>query len=56
MFTFFYVFLSIIILKAGDIELDPQPPKNHHLYFSCCHWKVNSLATDNYSTVLALKA
>ena len=27
-FKFFYnAFLSILILKAGDIELNPQPPK-----------------------------
>ena len=47
-FTFFYsVFLSILILKAGDIELNPglpppPPPtikKNSHSYFSC-HWNV----------------
>ena len=57
MFTFFYnVFLSILILKAGDIELNLGPQKNFHPYFSCCHWNVNSLATGNYSKVLALKA
>ena len=57
MLTFFYnVFLSIFILKAGDIELNPGPKQIPHSYFSCCHWNVNSLATDNYSKVLALKA
>ena len=41
-FTFFYnVFLSILILKAGDIELNPGPPKNSHSYFSCCHLNVS---------------
>ena len=57
MITFFYnVFLSILILKARDIKLNPgPPPKNPHSYFSCCHWNINSLATDNYSKVLALK-
>ena len=55
-FTFFNdVFLSILILKAGDIELSPGPNKNSHSYFSCCHWKVNSLATNNYSDVVAIK-
>ena len=57
MLTFFYnVSFSILILKAGDIELSPGPPKNPHSYFTCCHWNVKSLATDNYSKVLALKA
>ena len=56
MLTFFYnVFLSVFILKAGDIELNPGPQKYPHSYFSCCHWNVNSLATYNYSKVLALK-
>ena len=55
--TFFYnVFLSVLIPKAGNIELNPGSPKNYHSYFSCCHWNVNSLATDNYSKVVALKA
>ena len=56
MFTFFYnVFLSILILKARDIELNPGPNKNPHSYFSCCHWNFNGLATNNYSKFLALK-
>ena len=50
------VFLSIIILKVGDIELNAGSPKNSRSYFSYCHWNVNSLATDNYSKVVELKA
>ena len=57
MLTFFYnVFPSMFILKAGDIELNPRPKKIPHSCFSCCHWNVNSLTTDNYYKVLALKA
>ena len=57
MYAFFYnIFLSIFNPKAGDIELNPGPKKIPYSYFSCCHWNVNSLATDNYSKVLALKA
>ena len=49
MLTFFYnVFLSIFIPKAGDIELNTGPQQIPHSYFSCCHWNINSLATDNY--------
>ena len=56
-FNFFYnSFLSILVLKAGDIELNPGPNKKSHSYFSCCHWNVNSLPTDNYCKVAALKA
>ena len=50
------VFLSIFLPKAGDIEPNPRAKKIPHSYFSCCHWNVNSLATDNYSKVLATKA
>ena len=52
-----YIFLlSIFILKAGDIEINPGFKKSCHSYFSCCHWSVNSLVTNNSSKVLALKA
>ena len=47
-------FFPIFILQAGDIKLWTK--KIPHSYFSCCDWNVNSLATDNYSKVLALKA
>ena len=56
-FNFFHnSFLSILVLKAGDLELNLGPNKNSHSYFSCCHWNVNSLPTDNYCKVPALKA
>ena len=48
--------MSILVLKAGDIELNPGPNKKSHSYFSCCHWNVSSLPTDNYFEVAALKA
>ena len=48
--------MSILVLKAGDIELNPGPNKKSHSYFSCCHWNVNSLPTGNYCKVAALKA
>ena len=56
-FNFFYnSFLSILVLKAGDIELNSRPNKMSHSYFSCCHWNVNGWPTDNYCKVAALKA
>ena len=48
--------MSILVLKTGDIELNPGPNKKSHSSFSCCHWDVNSLPTDNYCKVAALKA
>ena len=55
-YIFYNIFLSIFVLKAGDIKLNPGPKKIPYSYFSCCHLNVNSLAPDNYSKVLALKA
>ena len=48
--------MPILVLKAGYIELNPGPNKKSHSYFPCCHWNVNSLPTDNYYKVAALKA
>ena len=56
MLTFFYISFSSLVLKAGDIELNPGPKKIPYSYFSCCHCNVNSLAADNYFKVPALKA
>ena len=53
MLTFFYnVFLSIFILKVGDIELNPEHKKNPSFTFFLL--PLDSLTTDNYSKVLAL--
>ena len=53
MLTFFCnLFISIFLLRYWT---NPGPKKNSHSYFPCCHCNVNSLATDNYSKVLALK-
>ena len=55
-FNFFYnSFLSILALKAGDIELNTGPNKNSHSYFFCCHWNVNSSPNHNCCKVPALK-
>ena len=55
--NFFYnSFLFILVLKAGDIKLNSGPNKKSHSYFSCCNWNENSLPTDNYCKVAALKA
>ena len=48
--------MSILVLKAGDIELKPGPIKKSHSYISCCQWNVNSLPANNYCKDAALKA
>ena len=56
-FHFIYsLFFSILLLKAGDIALNPGLNKKSQSCFSCCHWNANSLPTDNYCKVAALKA
>ena len=55
---FYSVFLSILILKAGDIELNPghpPPPSKKILIHIFLVIGMLSLATDNYSKVVALK-
>lgn len=49
-------FLSILVLKAGDIELDLGTNTKSHSYFSCWHWNVNSSPTINHCKVAALNA
>ena len=55
-FNFFYsLFLSILVLKTADVELNPGTNKKPHSYFSCCHWNLNSLPNDSYCKVATLK-
>ena len=48
--------MSIVVLKAGYIELTSVPNKKSHSCFFCCHLNVNSLPTDNYCKFAFLKA
>ena len=42
---------------AGDIELNPGPPKNNTFYnFSFCHWNLNNIAAHNFSKLSLLEA
>ena len=50
-----YYFCSLILLTHGDVETNPGP-KISHLYFSCCHWNVNSLVVHNMLKVSFLEA
>ena len=53
---FYNSFLLILVLKSVDIELNSEPNKKSHSYFSCCHCSVNSLPSDIYIEVAGLKA
>ena len=48
-------FLSILVLKADDIELNPGPNTKSHSYFSCFLWNINSSRTGNYCKFAGLK-
>ena len=50
-----YYFCSLILLTHGDVEANPDP-KISHMYFSCCHWNVNSLVVHNMMKVSLLEA
>ena len=42
-----YVFLSILLLQSGDIEVQPGPT-NPNQFLSVSHWNLNSLSTSNF--------
>ena len=42
-----YVFLSILLLQSGDIEVQPGPT-NPNQFLSVAHWNLNSLSTSNF--------
>ena len=55
-YTICYIFLLLLIC-AGDIELNPGPRKNNTSYnFSFCHWNLNSIAAHNFSKLSLLEA
>ena len=53
---FWYLFFDSIhlLILCGDVEQNPGPKDTK--YFSLCHWKLNSLAAQNFAKVSALKA
>ena len=40
---FLPIILFLLLLLHGDIESNPGPKKKEQIYFSLCHWNVNSL-------------
>ena len=51
----YYFFCLLILLTDSDVETNSGPKKSH-LYFSCCHWNVNSLIAHNKLKVSLLEA
>ena len=47
----------LLLICAGDIELNPGPRKNNTSYsFSFCHWNLNSIVEHSFSKLSLLKA
>ena len=48
---------SLLLICAGDIELNPGPRRNNTSYnFSFCHWNLNIIAAHNFSKLSLLEA
>ena len=49
--------LLLLLICAGDIELNPGPKKRDSCYnLSLCHWNLNSIADHNLSKLTLLEA
>ena len=47
MLCFFAAFAFLLLLKHGDIKINPGPKKKDAMVFSCFHWNVNSILAHN---------
>ena len=47
MLCFFAAFAFLLLLKHGDVEINPGPKKKEARFFSCFHWNVNSILAHN---------
>ena len=49
---FYVVFAFLLLLKHGDVEINPGPKKKETRFFSCLHWNINSILAHNKLTLL----
>ena len=49
---FYAVFAFLLLLKHGDVEINPRPKKKETRFFSCLHWNINSILTHSKLTLL----
>ena len=49
---FFCSFAFLLLLKHGDVEINPGPKKKEARFFSCFHWNVNSILAHNKLSLL----
>ena len=56
-FFFLITFLSLLLILSNDIELNPGPKKDSSkCNFSIAHWKLNSIAAQNFVKLSQLEA
>ena len=49
---FYAVFTFLLLLKHGDVEINPGPKKKETRFFSSLHWNVNNILAHNKLTLL----
>ena len=49
---FYAVFAFLLLLKHGDVEINPGPKKKETRFFSCLHRNINSILAHNKLTLL----
>ena len=50
--SFKLIFVSLLLLKHDDVEINPGPKKKRSKIFSCFHWNVNSILAHNKLSLL----
>ena len=56
LWTFNWLYNSFLILRSGDVEINPGPRHNSWESFSISHWDQNSVSAYNYTKLSSLKA
>ena len=49
---FYVVFAFLLLLKHGDVEINPGPKKKETRFFSCLQWNINSILAHDKLTLL----
>ena len=56
LFLLTFLYISVLLRRHGDIELNPGPTKLKGNTVSVCHWSLNSITAYNFSKLTQLKA
>ena len=51
-----WLYKIFLILRSGNVEINPGPRRNTDETFSICHWSLNSLLAYNYNKLFLLRA